>query len=549
MFEKLKQNLLQLNLREHQKLLAMTAGAIVITAIVVFSLWRSTQNYVVLFGGQEQVPTSQVIEVLSGESIKYRIEPNSGQILVLEADLSKVRMLLTGKGIKVQLPSGYELMEQEAMLGSSQFIQNVRYKRSLEGELAQSIMGLKPVAYARVHLGISESSSFVVNNKPDSSASIAVRLHYGQQLNDEQIGSIIQLVSGSVPGLKADKVQVVDQEGHLLSERYQADNAGILSMRSGADLIKRLQNDVEQNVSYLLLSLVGNGNYRVSVMPRLDLSKIEETQERFSGDPKVNSENIQQENTSDDLAQGVPGALSNRPANQANPGAPMQATRNHAERRYNYDRDIRHIVRPGFKIEKMSVAIILNRDAPALKDWTDEQQAELNKLLVDAAGIDSQRGDSLTLSRVTFDVPSAYEEQKLDWWQDPIVMRWIEMGGIGLLVLLLLIFGVIPWLRRSGKPALLAKNSLGTADEVSMTNKNTDIESSISQGLDLSNVAFQRESNLPPQSSGLETKVEYLQLLVETETERVAEVIKQWINSNDRSPAKPEPAPSQPQPE
>lgn len=549
MFEKLKQNLLQLNLREHQKLLAMTAGAIVITAIVVFSLWRSTQNYVVLFGGQEQVPTAQVIEVLGGESIKYRIEPNSGQILVLEADLSKVRMLLTGKGIKVKLPSGYELMEQEAMLGSSQFIQNVRYKRSLEGELAQSIMGLKPVAYARVHLGISESSSFVVNNKPDSSASIAVRLHYGQQLNDEQIGAIIQLVSGSVPGLKADKVQVVDQEGHLLSERYQADNAGILSMRSGADLIKRLQNDVEQNVSYLLISLVGSGNYRVSVMPRLDLSKVEETQERFAGDPKVNSENIQQENTSDDLAQGVPGALSNRPANQANPGTPMQATRNQAERRYSYDRDIRHIVRPGFKIEKMSVAIILNRDAPALKDWTDEQQAELNKLLADAAGIDNQRGDSLTLSRVTFNIPSAYEEQELDWWQDPMVMRWIEMGGIGLLALLLLIFGILPLLRRMGKPALLAKKSLATADDVSATDKYADTEAGAGQGVDLSNAAFRNESNLPPQSSGLETKVEYLQLLVETETERVAEVIKQWINSNDRSPAKSEPAPSQPQPE
>jgi flagellar M-ring protein FliF len=43
---------------------------------------------------------------------------------------------------------------------------------------------------------------------------------------------------------------------------------------------------------------------------------------------------------------------------------------------------------------------------------------------------------------------------------------------------------------------------------------------------------------LPPQSSGLETKVEYLQVLAQSETERVADVLKQWINSNDRSNSK-----------
>jgi flagellar M-ring protein FliF len=43
------------------------------------------------------------------------------------------------------------------------------------------------------------------------------------------------------------------------------------------------------------------------------------------------------------------------------------------------------------------------------------------------------------------------------------------------------------------------------------------------------------EEELPPQSSGLETKVEFLQVLAQSETERVAEVLKQWINSNERN--------------
>lgn len=81
------------------------------------------------------------------------------------------------------MPSGYELMDKDEVLGSSQFVQNVRYKRSLEGELAQSIMSLDAVESARVHLALNEESSFVVSDEPQNSASVVVRLHYGAKLN------------------------------------------------------------------------------------------------------------------------------------------------------------------------------------------------------------------------------------------------------------------------------------------------------------------------------------------------------------------------------
>jgi flagellar M-ring protein FliF len=39
---------------------------------------------------------------------------------------------------------------------------------------------------------------------------------------------------------------------------------------------------------------------------------------------------------------------------------------------------------------------------------------------------------------------------------------------------------------------------------------------------------------LPSPSSGLEAKLEYLQKLAIEDTDRVAEVIRQWITSNER---------------
>ncbi|HDL8060055.1 TPA: flagellar M-ring protein FliF, partial [Yersinia enterocolitica] len=137
MLDKIKQQLPAIRLGKNQKSILMGAAAILVTGAIIFSLWRSSQGYTALFGSQEHIPVTQVVEVLDGEAIAYRINPDNGQILVAENQLGRARILLAAKGITATLPTGYELMDQETMLGSSQFIQNVRYKRSLEGELAQ----------------------------------------------------------------------------------------------------------------------------------------------------------------------------------------------------------------------------------------------------------------------------------------------------------------------------------------------------------------------------------------------------------------------------
>lgn len=194
MLEKIKQKLSSVNLGNNQKSILVGLAAILVTGAIIFSLWRSSQGYTALFGSQENIPIAQMVEVLDQEAIAYRINPDNGQVLVAENQLGKARILLASKGIAATLPLGYELMDKETMLGSSQFIQNVRYKRSLEGELAQSIMALSAVDYARVHLGMSEASSFAISNRSESSASVVLRLKYGQTLKTEQVGAIVQLV-------------------------------------------------------------------------------------------------------------------------------------------------------------------------------------------------------------------------------------------------------------------------------------------------------------------------------------------------------------------
>ncbi|WP_145531469.1 flagellar basal-body MS-ring/collar protein FliF [Yersinia kristensenii] len=535
MLDKIKQQLPAIRLGKNQKSILMGAMALLVTGAIIFSLWRGSQGYTALFGSQEHIPVTQVVEVLDGEAIAYRINPDNGQILVAENQLGRARILLAAKGITATLPTGYELMDQETMLGSSQFIQNVRYKRSLEGELAQSIMALTAVDYARVHLGMSEASSFAISNRSESSASVILRLKYGQTLKTEQVGAIVQLVAGSIPAMKAANVRVVDQHGELLSEAYQANSKGMTNVKSGAELAHYLQSTTEKSIANLLSSVVGVNNYRISVATQLDLSRVEETLERYGAEPRVSDENIQQENGNEDMAMGIPGSLSNQPSAQPrNTNAPAMMSRSQAQRKYAYDRDIRHVRHPGFKLEKMTVAVILNKSAPALDKWTAEQLNELKRLIEDAAGIDVKRGDSLTLNMLAFTAPIVIEESVIPWWQDATTFRWAEIAGIGLLSLLFLLFGVRPLMARLSRPddkhATLAMSE--NADSPNAAN--TAGESGTATESRLPASSFKEDDNLPPQGSGLDTKIAHLQQLAQSETERVAEVIKQWINNNER---------------
>lgn len=532
----------------------ITACGLLLVGAIVFSLWRSNQGYVALYGTQENIPVAQVVEVLGAEAIAYRINPDNGQILIPENKLPRARMALAAKGITAVMPEGYELMDKEEMLGSSQFVQNVRYKRSLEGELARSIMALDPVESARVHLGLSESSSFVMTNKPQSSASVMLQLRYGKHLDEQQVAAIVQLVAGSVPGMQANSVRVVDQAGNLLSENGQQGTTNMASIRQGRDVIERIKHETTSNIAGLLTPLFGSENYRISVTPSVDMSSVEETQERLGKEPLVSDENISRENTTNELAMGIPGSLSNRPvtppAAATAPDAQQQTTqtqtsdprsltnRTQEQRKFAFDRDIRHIRHPGYKLEKLRVAVALNQAAPSLASMTPEQLATLTRLVEDAAGIEKDRGDSLTLDRLTFVDITGDGLPVLKWWQDPSIQYWGQMGGIGLLALLTLLFGVRPLAQRLARrdtPAIDAIEAKGLDD--APENELVTTENGLTG---LPGPAFNQDTDLPPLSSGLETKVEYLQMLAENETERMAEVLKQWINSNERTPNKQE---------
>jgi len=546
-----------------KNLLPIVVLAVGITAMVTMYFWRDQANYKPVFGAREKVAVSDMMATLDAEHIPYRLHPDSGQVLVPDAMLGRVRMLLASKGVTAQLPAGLELMDKNDPLGVSQFVQDVRFRRGLEGELAQSIMTMDAIASARVHLSIAKSTSFVASDGDKSSASVVVALKPGRTLAPEQIAAVINMVAGSVASLAPTRVSLVDQAGNLLSSHIDLTD-GFDASAAGNEGAKRVQDEIRRNVTGLLGPVIGEDNFKLSVTAAVDNDRVEETLEKYGEAPKVTSEAMREEQERNRTVAGIPGSLSNRPPAAAVPAptgaaAPAagdaakapddgSARKNATTRQYAYDRSITQIKRSRGRLEKLSVAVVLNSAAaPNPKTgWTPAELANIEKMLRSGLGINAQRGDSLSLTALAFPAKPPVAQ----WWEerDTVVdfSSWLlyALGAVlGYFLILrplmrLLTARLAPPVLKQLDPALAIAGS-GTAagaDGVAALTANgvPALEGAAASG-SMPVVPLLENYNLPPPGSDVDVMVDHLKVLAEKEPERVAEVVKQWMQKNGRT--------------
>lgn len=524
----------------------MLGLAVAVTAAVMMFMWQDQSSYKPVFGAREKVVVADMMTVLEAEQIPYRVHPDSGQVLVPSSQLGKVRMLLAAKGVTAQLPAGLELMDRNDPLGVSQFVQDVRFRRGLEGELAQSILTMDSIASARVHLAIAKTSSFVTGNADGNSASVVVAVKPGRTLGNEQIAAIVNMVSGSVAGLSPQRVSLVDQAGNYLSSRIDLAD-GFDGAAQGDTAAKRHADEVRANVNDLLAPILGVANYKVSVTAAVDNDRIEETQEKYGEAPKVTSEAMREEMEKSRMAMGVPGTLSNRPPAPAaaeGAGAPPaekaddgSARKNATTRQYAYDRAITQIKRERGRLKKLSVAVVLNATSAADgKAWTPAELTNIEKILAGGLGIDATRGDVLAVSAMKF--PAAPVEQA--WWQqrDNVVdMASWALWAVGALLAYFLL--ARPLLRAAtarlapspAKPAIPATPALPGATAAALTALPAGVTAleAPAQGSPGAVIPLLENYDLPPSGSPVDVMVDHLRVLAAKEPERVAEVVKQWV--------------------
>ena len=567
------ENLSEMTMLRQVGLMVGLAASVAIGFAVV--LWSQQPDYRPLYGSLAGMDSKQIMETLAAADIAYTVEPNSGALLVKADDVARARMKLAAAGVTPSDSNiGFEILDKDQGLGTSQFMEATRYRRGLEGELARTISALNNVKGARVHLAIPKSSVFVRDERKPS-ASVLVELFSGRSLEPGQVLAIINLVATSVPELSKSQITVVDQKGNLLSD--QAENSALTQAGKQFDYSRRMESMLTQRVHNILQPVLGNDRYKAEVSADVDFSAVESTSEQFNPDqPALRSEQStsEQRTAANGPPQGVPGALSNQPpapasapqttggsaasAGAIQPGQPLldangqqimdPATgqpmlapypadkRNQSTKNFELDRSISHTKQQQGRVNRLSVSVVVDDQvkvnaadgAVTRAPWTADELARFTRLVQDAVGFDASRGDSVSVINMPFSAergeviaePSFYSQP---WFWD------IVKQVLGVLFILVLVFGVL-------RPVL---NNITGHGKKQLALAGSDVELGGMGGLD-GELANDRVSLggpqsilLPSPSEGYDAQLNAIKSLVAEDPGRVAQVVKEWINADE----------------
>ena len=137
---------------------------------------------------------------------------------------------------------------------------------------------------------------------------------------------------------------------------------------NGEQMIHKQQmEEIYRNrIDSFLSPVVGIGNVRSEVDMQIDFTEIESTFQDYDGNnagPLARSEvlNVEQEPVGG-AASGIPGAASNTSPTKGSAvtEAEMNTTSSQTTRNYEMDREIRYVRNKGAKVEKRSVAVVIN---------------------------------------------------------------------------------------------------------------------------------------------------------------------------------------------
>ncbi len=448
-----------------QRIAAMGAVTLALVAFFAFVIMRVSQpNMGLLYSELSLQDANAVVKDLEAKGIRYETRAEGTTILVPRNDLPKIRMELAGKGLPSGGGVGYEIFDKGDAFSSTSFVQNINHLRALEGELARTIRAIGRVQSARVHLAIPERRLFD-RDREGPRASIALKL--AGELDAGQVRAIRHLVASAVEGLKPERVSIVDERGRLLADGAQGDQAlnGLVLHEKQAGLERRLRGQVEEIVA----GIVGSGRARIQVAAELESNRVETRSDTFDPESRVmRSTQTRTESQVSGQPEGGVTVGNELPGAQGQGANGSRDASNKNEEIVNFEisRTTRTEVQEGGRLKRLSVAVLVDgvyaRNPAGETVYQPRPPEELERiaaLVRSSIGFDRNRGDQVEVVNLRFaEPPPAPEFQEQGLIASLLapsredILRFVELGVIALLTLIVLLTVVRPMVRQIVAP-------------------------------------------------------------------------------------------------
>lgn len=380
--------------------IAIIAVGVIATALVFgISRWATQPTMVPLYADVPVENVKAMTDKLAEAGIAYQLDAAGTTIMVASADLARARVDLAAGEIPNNGRPGMELFDKPTW-GMTDFTQKVNYGRALEGELERTISKMKDVKSVQVHLALENEQLFKESERP-SKASVTLTMTNGQPPRAETVRGIASLVASSVGGLEPEHVAVIDERGAALTMEDEGSMAGLSSRQLAVQ--REVEGYMQKKADELLLSLVGTGNARVQVAASINFDKVERTVQAV--DPEKQ-------------------ALAAEQKAEVVPGTPQQgAGYTTSSTSYENSKSVESFSGAIGNVKKLTVAVLVadkvtmpaldttikNAAAPApiITPRTPEELSRIEALVRNALGVDSTRGDMISVVSAPFDIPVA----------------------------------------------------------------------------------------------------------------------------------------------
>lgn len=520
------------------------AGSVALGFALV--LWLKEPDFQPLMQDLVAQDVEEVTRILNLNAIEFRVDPKSGVLLVESSKLYDAKIKLAANGISSDRSVGYELLDQDGGLGTSQFIESTRFMRGLEGELSRTISAFRNIRKARVHLAIPKRSVFVRDNRHPT-ASVLIETSSLSSISREQVDAIVNLVAGSVPEMTKAQVTVVDQKGNLLSRNDETEADRMVSREF--EYSRKIESVLNNRISSILDPIIGSGRFRSEVSAEVDFTAVEETEELYNPDMQVlRSEQVLDEQRQAGLDGGVPGALANQPAaagqapevaDGANGEGGGVATnvRKQATRNYEVDRTISYTKHQQGRLQRLTVAVAIDdirninpeTGEVSFEPWSEPELERLTLLVRNAVGYSAARGDSVTVINTPFAPQLVEPIEEPPIWEQSWFIGYSKIGGAFILALIIIFAVIRPIFKNLSSSGAEMKELALAGDSDGLAQIDQLGEGMASESVTL---GAADEFLLPGASEGYDKQINALKGLVAEDPARVAQVIRQWVGED-----------------
>lgn len=247
-------------------------GVVIIAATITFFATRT--NFVTLYNNLPVAELGRIKEVLDAQGVVYEIAPGGTSILVPDDQVDSLRLQLASEGYPQSNATDYTFFEENAGFGMTDNEFNLLKLAATQTEVANLIKQIEGVQDAKVNITLPEQGVFLKDETQEASAAVMLTTEPGYQFNEEQIITLYNLVSKSVPNLSTDNIVISNQYSEYFDLPSATEGAGSVATVEGQMQTQKLiERDLQRQVQSMLGTLMGQDKVVVSVTTDIDFKK------------------------------------------------------------------------------------------------------------------------------------------------------------------------------------------------------------------------------------------------------------------------------------